>query len=386
MSLNAPLQVTVPPEVLSAAAVVLVSALVAVVVVTLGYSLRAARTARRRTERRAQLRAELLDRQYGRDDPEWGSWVESLSAAERTELESLLAVYLRELDGRDARRLAELGSALGIDERSRRDIATGDYWDRLHALTWLALLRDPPDRDLLADNCLGSPRERAAAARVLYAGNAPDLATTGVDLLLGDEPAAFSVFGIDTLYRVAESDPSPLLARAAADFDDWEPALQQQVLLATRHLHTVVGDLDLSWVVGALNNPEERVRVSAWRALESYGWNPQVRAQVDLSAAAADPSPVVRANAYRLLGAWGDGDALATLRAAAGAEPDGRTQVAAADALLTHRRPGTESPVPEGLDEAWQWAGKHAEFDAVARELTTDRRVSTARSLGRVSR
>lgn len=379
-------RITVSPGILSAAAVVLVSALIAVVIVTLGYSLRAARVNRRRTETRARLRGELLDRQYGRDDPGWASWVESLSTAEREELESLLGVYLREIEGRDARRLAGLGSALGIDERSRRDVANGDYWDRLHALTWLALLRDSPDRELLEDNCLGSPRERAAAARVLYASDAPDLATTGVDLLLGDDPAAFSVFGIDTLYRVAEGDPAPFFERAAADFDDWDPALQQQVLLATRHLHTVVGSADLSWAVRALSSPQERVRASAWGALDAYGWNLRVRSGIDLGAVGEEPSPIVRANAYRLLGTWGDPDALGALRGAAGAEPDARARVAATDALLAHRRPGSEPPVPDGLDAAWRWASEHARFDRIARDVSGSRSASSARTLGGVTR
>ncbi|OTF00463.1 hypothetical protein [Halorubrum sp. SD683] len=96
---------------------------------------------------RAALRSELLDRLYGRDDPAWDEWVAGLSAAERDELESLLDVYLRELDGRDADALAGLGRALGVHERARREIANGGYWDRTHALVWLALLRDAPERD-----------------------------------------------------------------------------------------------------------------------------------------------------------------------------------------------------------------------------------------------
>ncbi len=120
VTLQAPhAQVTVPVELLTGATVVLVSALAAVVIVTVGYSLRAARTRRRRTVVRSELRSELLDRLYGRDDPAWGAWAESLSSREREELESILGVYLREIDGRDARRLAGLGTALGIDDRSR---------------------------------------------------------------------------------------------------------------------------------------------------------------------------------------------------------------------------------------------------------------------------
>ncbi|OYR82829.1 hypothetical protein DJ84_09495, partial [Halorubrum ezzemoulense] len=153
---------------------------------------------------RAALRGELLDRLYGRDEPAWNEWVAGLSAVERDELESVLDAYLRQLEGRDAAELAELGTALGIPERARGEIADGDYWDRSHALVWLALLRDAPDRDLLRAHCTETARERAAAARVLYAAGTDDCAATGADLLLRDDPDPFSVFGVDTLYRVAE--------------------------------------------------------------------------------------------------------------------------------------------------------------------------------------
>ena len=387
-------QVDLPSLAISVGVVVLGSLLVSAVIVTVGYSLLAARRRRRREPIRADLRSELLERLYGREDPGWEKWVASLSAVRRDELESLLDVYLRQIEGRDAERLARLGTALGIPKRSRQEIREGDYWDRLGALTWLALLRDPPDRALLEAHCTGTPRERAAAVRVLYASDAPDLATTGVDLLLGDDPSAFSVFGIDTLYRVGETDPGPLFDRAAAAFDAWDPAVQQQVLSETGHLHTVVGDADLSWVVGAVSSPEERVRVAAWRALAAYGWNAPLRARIDPTAVLEDPSPVVRASAYRLLGAWGDPEALSALRTVAAAEPDGRARVAAAEAVLSHcgrgggrsleSPDGLESASPDGFEEAWAWAVEHARFDDLARDVP--RRGAVARgavSLGR---
>ncbi|ELZ36198.1 hypothetical protein C471_15362 [Halorubrum saccharovorum DSM 1137] len=381
---------------LALAAVVLGSLLLAVVIVTVGYSLRAARSRRRRTPARETLRSELLDRLYGRDDPAWDEWVAGLSALERDELESLLDVYLRELEGGDADLLAELGTALGIDERARREIADGGYWDRLHALVWLALLRDAPDRDLLETRCTDTSRERAAAARVLYAAGTDDCATAGVDLLLRDDPRSFSVFGVDTLYRVAERDPTPFFERVAADFDEWEPSLQRQALLVVRHLTTVVGGADRSWIVGALSSPDPSVRSAAWRALGAYGWDRGLRDGVDLSAIGEDPVPSVRANAYRALGAWGDGEATAAIESAATTDPDARAQVAAAETLVANR--GTDDPPsrrvpgsewvagPEGVasvtDEsaetepfgaAWAWATEHARFDRLARDISAER-------------
>jgi len=385
--------VAIPPVALTAAVVVLAASLAAVVIVTLGYSLRAARRRRRRTPIRADLRSELLDRLYGRDEPAWDEWVATLSTTERDELESLLDVYLRELRGRDADSLAELGVALGIDERARRDIADGGYWERIHALVWLALLRDAPDRSLLETHCRETPRERAAAARVLYAAETTDLATTGIELLLEAEPRSFSVFGIDTLYRVSETDPAPLFERAAADFETWEPALQQQVLLVTRHLHTVVGGADLSWVIGALSNPEPRVRSAAWRALDAYGWNRGLRGDIGAGGdrIADEPAPSVRASAYRALGAWGDTEAVTALRAAAGSEPDDRARVALARALFPHWDPdgpapgrwdpdgpapgrenavGSDGDAVDPFDAAWRWTSEHARFDRLARDIS----------------
>ncbi|EMA63047.1 HEAT repeat domain-containing protein [Halorubrum lipolyticum] len=406
--------VEIPPVALTLAVVVLASLLAAVVIVTVGYSVRAARRRRRRVPARAGLRSELLDRLYGRDEPAWDEWVAGLSALERDELESLLDVYLRELEGRDAAELAGLGTALGIDERARREIAEGDYWDRIHALVWLALLRDPPDRGLLEARCTDTPRERAAAARVLHAAATDDCATTGVDLLLRDNPSAFSVFGVDTLYRVAERDPTPFFERAAADFNDWEPALQRQALLVVRHLTTVVGDADLSWVVGALSSPDPRVRSAAWRALGAYGWNRRLRGVVDPEAIPDDPDPTVRASAYRALGVWGDADAIGAIEAAATAEPDARARIAAAETLVSHRgpdapvpgrsaslvdedsRPTADATSPAGatppadgsalpadatppadepapFEVAWAWATEHARFDRLARDISAER-------------
>lgn len=380
-------------RVLLVGVIVLGSLLLAVVVVTIGYSLRAARRRRRRDPIRSGLRGELLDRLYGRDDPAWDEWVAGLSAAERDELESLLDVYLRELDGGDAASLAELGGALEIDTRSRRALVDGDYWERLHALVWLSLLQEPPDRDLLERHCTDTPRERAAAARVLYDAATDDRATAGVDLLLRGNVAAFSVFGVDTLYRVAEDDPLPFFERAAADFETWEPALQRQALLVVRHLTTVAGGADLSWVIAALSNPDPRVRSAAWGALGAYGWSRQVRDRIDLTAIGDDSDPTVRTRAYRALGLWGDADAITALEREYGVEPDPRARVAAAETLISQRSERGESPrrlppdydgVPpadaepvapdaEAVETAWRWAREHARFDRLARDISAER-------------
>ena len=364
------LQIDVPDWFAPTAAVVIASLLLSVLALTVGYSLFRARRRRRRDAVRENLREGLLERLYGADDPSWVAWADTLSDRERSVLEELLDAYLRELDGADARRLTGLGAALGIGDRARRRLESDDSSARLDALTWLALLRDAPDVSTLAAHCTGSPRERAAATRALYVSEHEDIASVGVDLLLNDSPDAFSVFGIDTLYRVAESNPGPLFERAASDYDDWDPALQAQVLLVCRRLNTVVGDADLSWVLDLTASPAERTRIEAIRALGGFGWKQSLRNRVDVDALTDDQSPTVRASAYRTLGEWGNEDAMNALRVAAAEEHDERARVVAARELVGHY---DEAAVPESLRGAWSWATENDAFDRFARDVSASR-------------
>lgn len=359
-----------PFLVVSIMAIVLIGLLISVILLTMGRSIQQYWHRKRTNAVRDELRTGLLERLYDTGDPGWDDWVETLSERECIVLESLLETFLRELDGDDAELLGDLGSALGINDRARMKLKKGDEYERLNALTWLALLKDPPDGELLEKYCTGTPRERAAAARVLYVSDHPAIASLGVDLMLRDLDGAFSVFGIDTLYRVAEADPSPLFRRAAADYEDWNPALQQQVLLVTRHVQTVVGSADLSWVVDLLSSPEERTRIEAARTLGGYGWRDSLRDTVAIEAISSDPSPKVRANVYRMLAEWGDSEALTTLEAAAAAEEDDRARVTAAESLIRHRDPHTVT-VAETLKKAWEWAAANAAIDELIRDVSS---------------
>jgi hypothetical protein len=364
------LQVDAPDWFAPGTAVVIGSLLLSILLLTLGYSLLRARRRRRRDAVRENLRSGLLERLYASDDPAWTEWVDSLSTRERSVLETLLEKYLRELAGADARRLTGLGTALGIGERSRRRLESGGRQTRLNALTWLALLQDAPDVSTLEERCTGTPRERAAATRALYVSEHDDIGAVGVDLLLGGSPGPFSVFGIDTLYRVAEVDPGPLFDRAAADYGDWGPALQAQILLVCRNLNTVLGDADLSWVLDLTASSAEQTRVEAVRTLGAFGWRTSLRERVDIDALTSDPSSVVRGSVYRMLGEWGDEKAAAATLEAAAAESDARARVAAASALVGHSDVG--SP-PASLTDAWSWATEHAVFDRLARDVSVSR-------------
>lgn len=352
--------------------IVLVSLLMTIAVLTLGRSIQRYRQFNRRESIRGDLRDELLGRLYGSDEPDWDQWITAFTPLERSVVESLLDEYLRELDGRDAAKLVELGIALGIPERARDDIETGDLYEGLHGLTWLALLQSPPELSFLETHCTGTPRERAAAARVLYVCDHPDIESVGVDLLLREADGAYSVFGIDTLYRVTQTDPSHLFDRAATEYTTWEPALQQQVLLVTHQLQTVVGSADLSWVVDLFSSSDERTRIEAVKALSGYGWRDSLRDQMDLDAICSDESPKVRASAYHLLSTWGDEEAIATLQSAAAQETNTRAQVAAAEALIRHRERHSVT-IPESLEVAWKWAEANATFDSVAKDISHSR-------------
>ncbi len=352
--------------------VVLSVLLAGVAFLTVGYSVVRYWQRRRRGALRGGLREELLDRLYRPDGPEWHEWVSTLSGRERSVLEALLDEYIRELEGEDAETLAGLGDALGIPERANRNLRRGTYYQRLDALTWLALLREPPGIEVLEEHCTGTPRERAAAVRVLYVSDHPDIESIGVDLLLRDATEPFSIFGVDTLYRAARADPSHLFARADADFATWEPQLQQQVLLACRHLRTVIGDAELDWLAESLHSPHERTRAEAVRTLGGFQWHRSLYDRTDLRTLASDPSPVVRASLYRMLGEWGDDRAITAIRFAGMTDPHDRARVAAAEALVEHKD-DYDLQIPDVFADAWSWACAHAEFDDLARDISTGR-------------
>lgn len=351
-------------------AAIIGSLVLSVLFLTVGLSLVRARNRRRREAVREHLRGGLLERLYDPGDPGWAEWVDSLSERERFVLENLLEEYLRELEGADVERLRGLGPALGINDRARTRLESGDAYARLDALTWFALLGDAPSVSTLERHCTGTSRERAAATRALYVTDRENVATVGVDLLLSDSPEPFSVFGVDTLYRVAETDPGPLFARTVADYRKWDPALQAQVLLVARRLNTVVGDADLSWIIDLAASPVERTRIEAIRTLGGFGWRQSLREQVDIDALVSDPSPMVRTSVYRMLGEWDDQNATDALLRTVADETDKRARVAAAQELVGNC---DDDAIPESLSDAWSWATENATFDRLARDVSASR-------------
>ncbi|MEF8853046.1 MAG: HEAT repeat domain-containing protein [Haloarculaceae archaeon] len=362
---------TVPIEVvLVAVALVVGLALAVALYLTTGLSVYRSVGDTRRERVRPALRDELLDRLFA-DEQGWDEWVGELSRVERSVVESLLDEHLRELDGRDADRLRGLGRALGIPERAGHRLEGGDEYARLEALTWLTLLRYP-DPFLESSFEPRTPNERAAAVTLLRATDSLPDAATGVSMLLDGADEQFTVFGQDTLYRVARHDPEPLLRTASSEYEEWPEPLLAQVLAVCSHLETSVRDGDLTWLTAALETENAAIRAAAADALGSFGWREPLRDRVFVQRATDDPSPRVRAAVYEMLASWGDDQALWVLAVALVDETDPRALTLGTRALVG-RRDRIDADAASVLGDAWTWSVEHAEYDRIARGTDPDR-------------
>lgn len=320
------------------------------------------RTRRDRVE--PELRTELLSRLFA-ENPDWEAWTGELSAVERDVVESLLDEHLRELDGSEAEMLRRLGDALGIPERAGRRLEAGSEYDRLHALTWLTLLRRP-EPYLESSFEPRTPRERASVVTLLEkTDRLPDEAT-GIAILLDGIDEQFTVFGQDTLYRVARRNPAPLLRTASEAYETWPEPLLGQVLAVCAQLETSVRESELAWIVAVLETGTEATRAAAADALASFGWRASLREQAFLERAVNDPSPRVRKAVYEMLASWGDTAALHVLRRALADETDPGALTAGMTALA-RRQDRFETDPGVMLGAAWDWSFEHVEYDRLAR-------------------
>lgn len=345
-------------------ALVLGLALAVLFWLTVGWSVYRSVKATRHQRVRDELQNQLID---GVFDPEtdWDQWVEKLSSVERDVVETLLREYLPELDGRDVERLRNLGESLGIPERSQKRLERRGEYGRLYALTWLALL-NRPERVHAAEFSPQTPRERAAVARLRYESDDLDDPEEGIALLLDGATSQFSVFGQDTLYRIATDDPRALLEVAATSYRSWSEPLLVQVLVICQHLGTSVTTEDLSWLTATLEHENEAVREAATLALGHVGWRSDIRSDPFLPRLVNDPAPRVRGAVYQMLALWGDHQAVETLASALQSEQDPRARLAGTDTLVGQRErlPDDSSGA---LEQAWAWSSEHAEFDRAAR-------------------
>lgn len=354
--------------VLVALALVIGLAITVMFWLTVGLSIYRSVQDTRRREVRDDLQAEFLERTFAQDSA-WRGWVEQLSGTDRVVVEELLDEYLRELDGQQAEPLRALGDELGLPEQSERRLAGRGEHQRLRALTWLTLLRRPA-RLHSADFTPRTPRERAAVVRLRYETDDYDDLREGIALLLDGETEQFTVFGQDTLYRLASEQPGALFDIAANNVRTWSEPLLVQVLTVCRHLGTSVTTEDLSWVTGALEHDSDAVREAAARALGNVGWRSDLRGGRFLDRLVDDPSPAVRSAVYRMLSRWGDDHALAALRAGVESERAQRARLAGTDAMVaSHEQAPEDAHGP--LAVAWAWSAEHANYDSIARERTS---------------
>ncbi|WP_435064844.1 HEAT repeat domain-containing protein [Halobaculum sp. EA56] len=353
-------------EIIGIIGVVLCSLLLSVVILTLGRSIAAARRRKRRERVHDTLRAGLLDRLYSPGDSEWDAWVRRLSRVERSVLESVLDSTLREVEGSDAETLRELSVALGIPARARRNLSSGRESVRLQALTWLTLLRDPTDEILDRSYEPSTTAERVAVARLVYAADQPD-AEYGLSILLEDANEPFSVFGVDTLYRLAERDVETFLDRVAASASTWDSDLLAQVLLVVRSVGTPAEPDRLKWIVDQLDHPDGSVRAAAARTLGTVGWNARIRANTPLKRIIHDGDPTVRSSVYQMLGEWRTEKARTTILSALAEEADDRALVAAARALHTGNDTLAISALPPRARPAFEWVREIHEYERRAR-------------------
>ena len=352
--------------ILIAAALVLGLALAVAFYLTIGLSVYRSVVDTRRERVRDRLQSEMLDRLFTDGEPDWESWAGEFSRTERTVVESLLDEYLRELDGQEADRLRGLGTALGIPERARKHLERGGKYTRLDALTWLTLLKETAPYEAAAFEPR-TPRERAATVTLLQETDELPDAETGIAMLLDGHSEQFSVFGQDTLYRVARTDPEPLLWRARERYQTWPEPLLAQVLAVYATLEASVGSADLSWLTAALESDNEAIRAAAADALGNFGWQSALRNSVLLGRATDDPSPRVRAAVYRMLAEWGDEEALTALLYALIDERNPRALTIGTTALV-RRRDRIDVDAAAVLGPAWEWSFEHADYDRLARK------------------
>ncbi|WP_267162623.1 HEAT repeat domain-containing protein [Halovenus salina] len=331
---------------------------------TIGLSVYRSVQTTRREEAREKLESEFVETLFDPDSG-WELYTQGLTGVERRVTEELLDEYVRELDGQSAAPLKELGETLEIPARSRKQLSARNEYDRLYALTWLSLLERP---DALADTGFTprTPRERAAVTRLRYESGDLEDAAEGITLLLDGVSTQFSVFGQDTLYRIASEDPEALFVIAAENYQNWSEPLLVQVLVVCQHLGKNVRSEDLSWLTATLEHESEAVREVAVQALENLGWRSDIRDVALLERLMNDTSPRVRGAVYETLAQWGDEQALDTVTRALQTEDHPRARLDGTNALAGR---GRELPEPdsEALGRAWVWSTEHAAYDERAR-------------------
>lgn len=330
--------------------------LLAVESVTLVYVWARARREKRRESRRPAVRDGIINRLV-EGDPDWASWVSDVDEVERELIREQVDAFLRKLDGQERDSLQAAGHALDIPSEATAAVREGSRLERLIGLKWLTVLEHPVDSAFVVEHCQRDPKTRAAAARLLYETGHPDAASIGTELLLSEPDRPMTSFGVDTLYRLHEGDPTVLFEYGSEHVESWSNTVTLQVLLVIHEFTMVPRDAPLTWLVELFDHDAPKIRAATAKAFVRYGWREHIREAVPWSELISDPSPLVRRAACEMLGSWSDEAGIWELKSIATTDEDTRVRVAAARELLARRDEGDDAEwLPDGeLDTALQW-------------------------------
>lgn len=266
--------------------------------VTIGLAVTRHRSIRRAAALRPGIRADLVER-LPDDDPGWDGWIERLSSHERELALELAEGLLRKVRGAERTKLQRLVRELGIDDRRlRADVEFGDPPAQRRALAWLALLdhRLPPE--VFLEHAVRPRSVRTAAARALYQAGDPVALRAATRLLVRDGTEPLSLFGVDTLYRLATDQPDYLLDLARDDADEWDVGFLIQVISVVRLCVSVVPPSAVAWIAKYATHDSTEARTAAILALSEYVWHPAIRGRLDFRKLVDDPAPEVRSATY----------------------------------------------------------------------------------------
>lgn len=330
--------------------------LLAVEGVTLMYVWARARREKRRESRRPAISEEIIERLV-EDDSDWEGWISDADEIERKLIREQIDALLRKLDGQERDSLQAAGHALGIPSEAIAAVREGNRLERLIGLKWLTVLEYPIDSEIVVEHGHRDPTTRAAAARLLYETGNPDAVRIGTELLLSEPDHPMTSFGVDTLYRLHEGDPTVLFDYGSEHIESWSNTVTLQVLLVIHEFTMVPSDAPLAWLVELFDHDAPEIRAATAKAFVRYSWRERMREAVPWSELISDPSPLVRRAACEMLGSWSGEAGIRELESMATSDQDTRVRVAAARELFARRGEGANVEwLQEGeLDKALQW-------------------------------
>lgn len=347
---------------------------VVVAVVSIGISLVRYRHDYHQQEARKRVRGELFERQE-QDDPEYEKWLSQLSSTEREQLESIVERYLRTVDGSQREQYEKLAAQLGMGKNADKTLDQRAVVPRLRSLALLSLLNYPISRKRLLDTCLDTRRTRQAAARLVWERRADfeHARITGTTILLFHRQQALTAYGLETLHKLNDGDPTPILIRANREATNWSPPLLVQICQVLEHCRTVVQPERFEWLFPLFNHDEPMVRAAAIGVFRRHGWRKEIRSEIPFRALVTDEDSRVRHRTYEVLAYWGDDQARQLLEWAVVDEEDSRCQLTAVRALASmDADPLTSSRA--WPTASWNWVNAEIDADMTRRLPSTNGR------------